>query len=153
MKRSLKTSLASAVLLAAMVGPALAGNYAEGDPRPAALTTSASSAAVAADMQRWLQSSPTQGYPEGDPRAVTRVTSNTRAVVQADTLIWMRSGLAAAQNGEAGADLSRPTYRQAAAEYAWLRNGPEFGGLVDSITRKAPMSAATASQWSIPTSP
>jgi hypothetical protein len=151
MKRSLKTPLALAALLAAIAGPVSAGNYAEGDPRPAPLTASTSRAAVDADTQRWLQSSPTQGYPEGNPRAVTSVSSNTRAVVQADTLIWMRSGLAAAQNGEAGADVARPAYRQAAAEYARLRGGPEFGGLVESITRRTSMSAATASQSAIST--
>ena len=129
MKCSLTTSLTLTVLLAAIASTASAGNYAEGDPRPAPLTASASRAAVADDTQRWLQSSPTGGYPEGDPRAVTSVSSNTRAVVQADTLIWMRSGLAAALNGEAGADVSRPAYRQAASDYARLRSGPEFGGL------------------------
>ncbi|WP_162590497.1 hypothetical protein [Variovorax sp. RA8] len=129
MKRSLTTSLTLTVLLAAIASTASAGNYAEGDPRPAPLTASADRATIAADTQRWLQSSPTQGYPEGDPRAVTSVSSNTRAVVQADTLIWMRSGLAAAQNGEAGADVSRPAYRQVATEYTRLRSGREFGGL------------------------
>lgn len=153
MKRSLKTPLALAVLLTAIAGPALAGNYAEGDPRPAPLTASTSRAAVDADTQRWLQSSPTQGYPEGNPRAVTSVSSNTRAVVQADTLIWVRSGLAAAQNGEAGADVTRPAYQQAAAEYARLRTDPEFGSLVDSITHKTSMSAAATGQSSISAHP
>ncbi|MGK6308628.1 hypothetical protein [Variovorax sp. DT-64] len=146
MMRFLKTPLAFSVLMAAMAGPALAGNYAEGDPRPATLTTSASRADITADAQRWLQSAPNQGYPEGDPRAVTRVAGNTRAVVQADTLAWMRSGLAAAQNGEAGADTSRPAYRQAAAEYARLRNGPAFGGLVESPTSKTAVSQAQATR-------
>ena len=118
MKTSLKTSLTLAALLGAIAGPALAGNYAEGDPRPAPLTSSTSRAAVAEDTQRWLQSSVDQGYPEGNPRAVVSVSSNTRATVQADTLAWMRSGLAAATNGEAGADTTRPAYRQAAAAYA-----------------------------------
>ncbi|MGK6308633.1 hypothetical protein [Variovorax sp. DT-64] len=130
MMRFLKTPLAFSVLMAAMAGPALAGNYAEGDPRPATLTSSASRTDIAADAQGWLQSAPTQGYPEGDPQAMTRVSGNTRAVIQADTLTWMRSGLAAVQNGEAGADTSRPAYWQAAAEYARLRKEPGFGGLI-----------------------
>ena len=146
MKTSLKTSLTLAALLSAIAGPALAGNYAEGDPRPAPLTSSTIRAAVAADTRNWLQNSPDQGYPEGNPRAVASVSANSRAMVQADTLTWIRSGLAAATNGEAGADLSRPAYRQAAAEYARLRNGPEFGALVERITRQGSRSAATASR-------
>ena len=46
MKTSLKTSLTLAALLGAIAGPALAGNYAEGDPRPAPLTSSTSRAAA-----------------------------------------------------------------------------------------------------------
>ncbi len=135
MKISLKNSLTLAALLGAIAGPALAGNYAEGDPRPVALTSSTDRAAVASDTQRWLQSSADQGYPEGNPRTVVSVGANRSAVVQADTLIWIRSGLAAAINGEAGADVSRPAYRQAAVEYARLRNGSEFGALVGRLTR------------------
>jgi len=141
--RALKTTLALSVLLVAAAGPAMAGNYAEGDPRPTPSTSSTSRADVAADTQRWLQSAPTLGYPEGDPKAVASVSGLSRAEVQADTQLWMRSGLAAAQNGEAGADFSRPAHRQAAAEYARLRNGPEFGGLVDSINRKTAASPMT----------
>ena len=48
MKRSLKSPLALAILLTAIAGPVFAGNYAEGDPRPAPLTASASRAAVSA---------------------------------------------------------------------------------------------------------
>ena len=137
MKRSLKTPVAFAILLTAIAGPAFAGNYAEGDPRPAPLTASTSRAAVLADTQRWLQTAPDQGYPQGNPRAVVSVASNSRAAVQADTIIWMRSGLAAAQLGEAGADLSRPVYQRAAAEYARRRGSPEFAALTEDITRKA----------------
>jgi hypothetical protein len=131
-----------AIFLTAITGSAFAGNYAEGDPRPAPLTASMSRAAVIADTQRWLQSAPDQGYPQGNPRAVVTVSSNTRGAVQADTLIWMRSGLAAAQLGEAGADLSRPVYQRAAAEYARRRNSPEFAALAQDIDRKG-MTAAT----------
>ncbi|RSZ29543.1 MULTISPECIES: hypothetical protein [unclassified Variovorax] len=136
MKRSLKTPAALAILLTAIAGPAFAGNYAEGDPRPAPLTASTSRAAVMADTQRWLQTAPDQGYPQGNPRAVVSVSSNSRAVVQADTMIWMRSGLAAAQLGEAGADISRPVYQRAAADYAQRRAGPGFAALVEDIKHK-----------------
>lgn len=145
MKTSLKTSLTLAALLGTIAGPVLAGNYAEGDPRPAPLTSSTSRAAVAADTQRWLQSSMDQGYPEGNPRAVVSVSSNTRATVQADTLAWMRSGLAAATNGEAGADTTRPAYRQAAAAYARLRGEqPEFGRPVERLTQQGQLPDAPA---------
>ena len=128
MNISLKNPLLLAALLAAIAGPASAGNYAEGDPRPVPLASAASRADVAADTRRWLQSAGGSGYPEGHPRAAVSVSTNGRAAVQADTAIWIRSGLAAAQNGEAGADMSTPAYRQAAAEYARLRSGPELGG-------------------------
>ena len=135
MKTSLKTSLTLAALLGVLAGPALAGNYAEGDPRPVPLTSSTSRADVASETQRWLQSAPDQGYPEGNPRAVVSVSSNTREMVQADTLAWIRSGLAAATNGEAGADPSRPAYRKAAAEYARLSGNPEAGAAVGRLTQ------------------
>ncbi len=145
MKNSLKTSLTLAALLCAIGGPALAGNYAEGDPRPVPLTSSTSRAAVASDTQRWLQSSVDQGYPEGNPRAFVSVSSNSRATVQADTLAWTRSGLAAATNGEAGADTTRPAYRQAAAEYARLRGEqPEFGTPVQRLTQQDQLPNAPA---------
>lgn len=145
MKTSLKTSLVLAALLGAVAGPVLAGNYAEGDPRPAPLASSTSRAAVASDTQRWLQSAADQGYPEGNPRAVVSVSANSRAVVQADTLAWMRSGLAAAMSGEAGADTARPPYRQAAAAYARLRGEqPEFGTPVERLTQQGQMPDAPA---------
>lgn len=140
MKTSLKISLTLAALLSAIAGPALAGNYAEGDPRPVPLTSSTSRAAVALDTQRWLHSAADQGYPEGNPRAVVSVASNTRAMVQADTLAWIRSGMAAVTNGEAGADTSRPAYRQAAAEYARLSGSPvESGKPVQRLTQQGPL--------------
>lgn len=144
MKRTLKFPLALAILLTAIAGPAFAGNYAEGDPRPAPLTASMSGAAVVADTQRWLQTAPDQGYPEGNPRAVVSVSSNSRAAVQADTMIWMRSGLAAAQLGEAGADISRPAYRRAAADYARRRGSAEFAALEEDIKHKG-VTATTGS--------
>lgn len=135
MNISRKHSLLLTVLLGVIAGPALAGNYAEGDPRPAPPTLSTSRDAVAADTRGWLQNAPDRGYPEGHPRAAESVSANSRAMVQADTLIWIRSGLAAAQNGEAGADMSTPAYRRAAAEYARLRSGAEVGARADRIMR------------------
>ena len=135
MNISRKNSLLLTVLLGAIAGPALAGNYAEGDPRPAPLTLTISRDAVAADTRGWLRNAPDRGYPEGHPRAAVGVSASSREMVQADTLIWIRSGLAAAQNGEAGVDMSTPAYRQAAAEYARLRSGAEVGVRADLITR------------------
>lgn len=145
MKTSLKTSLTLVALLGAIAGPALAGNYAEGDPRPVPQTSSTSRAAVDADTQRWQQSAVDQGYPEGNPRAVMSASSNSRATVQADTLAWMRSGLAAAANSEAGSDTTRPAYRQAAAEYARLRGEqPEFGTPAQRLTQQSRLPDAPA---------
>lgn len=117
----LRLPLATLALAAAAV-PALAGNYAEGDPRPVAFSSTVSGAAVAADTRSWVASAPTVGYPEGNPRAVVRVQENSRAMVQADTMNWVKSGLAAVQFGEAGADPTNPAYRKAASAYAELRN-------------------------------
>ena len=130
MKYARITTLALASFLAAAAGPALAGNYAEGDPRPVALSSTATRAAVAADAQRWVRTAPTQGYAEGESRVASAPAGNgalSRAAVAADTALWMRSGLAAVQYGEAGADASRPAYRQAANEYARLRSGAQPG--------------------------
>ena len=146
MKTSFKTSLTLAALLGAIAGPALAGNYAEGDPRPVPLTSNTSRAAVAAETQRWLQSAPDQGYPEGNPRAVVRVTSNSREMVQADALAWVRSGMATATSGEAGADPTRPAYRQAVAEYARTSGMPETGTPVGSLTQHDGIPDATTAR-------
>ena len=118
---SFRLPLLSIVLAAATV-PALAGNYAEGDPRPVAMTSMASGAAVAADARAWMVTAPTGGYPEGNPRAVAQVNENPRALVQADTMNWIKSGMASVQYGEAGADQARPAYAQAARAYANSRN-------------------------------
>ncbi|MEJ8855891.1 hypothetical protein WKW79_15015 [Variovorax robiniae] len=134
MNRTLKINLVAAALLAGATS-AMAGNYAEGDPRPVARTSTTSSAQVAADTQRWMQTAPTQGYPEGDPRTQTVTSTISRAAVLADTMLWVRSGLAAAQNGEAGADTSRQAYRQAQERYARMRSGPEYEALVKQIER------------------
>ncbi len=134
---SLRLSLVSMVL-AAGAAPVLAGNYAEGDPRPAPIASQRSAQAVAAEAQAWSKSAPTGGYPEGNPRAMAQVNEMTRAEVRADTMNWMRSGLAAVQYGEAGADRARPTYNQAAQAYAkTLGNGSTAAA--QATTKGAPV--------------
>lgn len=133
---------AVATLLAIASAPSLAGNYAEGDPRPVPLTSSTTRAAVAADAQQWLKSAPTQGYTDGISQQAVAVSANTRAAVAADTRLWIQSGLAAQQNAEAGADTTRPAYRQAFAEYARLRASPAYGALVDRRAAAQPQAPA-----------
>jgi len=125
-----------AALLAVASAPSLAGNYAEGDPRPVPLTSSTTRAAVAADAQQWLKSAPTQGYTDGISQQAVAVSANTRAAVAADTQLWIQSGLAAQQNGEAGADTTRPAYRQAVAEYTRLRASPAYGALIEQFENR-----------------
>ncbi|WP_285414382.1 hypothetical protein [Variovorax sp. efr-133-TYG-130] len=114
----LLATTAVAALLGAAAAPSLAGNYAEGDPRPVPMASSTTRAAVAADAQQWLKAAPTQGYTDAIAQAPAVVSTNTRAAVAADTRLWLQSGLAAKQNGEAGADAAQPGYRQAAADYS-----------------------------------
>lgn len=120
-KQSTATRLLGTAAIAALLGvasaPSLAGNYAEGDPRPVATTSSVTRAAVASDAQQWLKAAPTQGYTDGIAQQAVVVSTHTRAAVAADTRLWIQSGLAAQQNGEAGADVTRPGYRQAVANY------------------------------------
>ena len=123
-----------AALLAIASAPSFAGNYAEGDPRPVPLTSSTTRAAVASDAQQWLKGAPTQGYTDGISQQAAVVSANTRAAVAADTRLWIQSGLAAQQSGEAGADTTRPAYRQAVAEYNKLRASPAYGALVEKLT-------------------
>ena len=140
MTRSCTRLLATAAvssLLGLAAAPSLAGNYAEGDPRPVPFSSSTTRAAVSADARQWLASAPTQGYAEGSPQPEPRVSANSRAAVAADTRLWIRSGLAAQQNGEAGADPSSPAYRQAAAEYARLRTSPAYGALIDELDSRS----------------
>lgn len=118
---SIRLSLLSVVLTAAAI-PALAGNYAEGDPRPVAFTSTASPAAIAEQTRAWMATAPTGGYPQGEPRAIVQVNQNSRAMVQADTKNWIASGLSTVQYSQAGADRARPSYVQAAKAYADLRN-------------------------------
>lgn len=117
---TLRLSLLS-VVLAAAAAPALAGNYAEGDPRPVAFTSTTTSAAVIAEAQAWTKAAPT-GYPQGDNHPLS-VREASRATVEADTMRWVRSGLSSVQYSEAGADTARPTYRQAAHAYATAPGG------------------------------
>lgn len=127
---------AVAALLAIAASPSLAGNYAEGDPRPVPLVSSATRADVAADTQQWLKTAPTQGYGDGIAQQAVAVSANSRAAVAADTQLWIQSGMAALQNGEAGADTSRPAYRQAMATYTRLRASPAYGALVEQFSSR-----------------
>ena len=140
MKSTSPTRLLGTAAVAALMGiasaPSFAGNYAEGDPRPVPLTSSTTRAAVTADAQQWLKGSPTQGYTDGISQQAAVVSANTRAAVAADTRLWIQSGLAAQQNGEAGADTTRPAYRQAVAEYNKLRASPAYGALVEKLTNQ-----------------
>lgn len=117
---SLRISLA-AIALSAVMAPAIAGNYAEGDPRPVASTSTTSRTAVAAATRAWMPTAPSPGYTQGDPRPVAQVSQVSRAVVQAEIRDWVKSGLAAMQYGERSADLSSPAYVQAARKFATLR--------------------------------
>lgn len=146
MKQLSTTRLLSTATVAALLGlmaaPSFAGNYAEGDPRPVAMNSSTTRAAVASDAQQWLKTAPTQGYTDGISQQAAVVSANTRAAVAADTRLWMQSGLAAKQNTESGTDASRPGYRQAAAEYARLRASPAYGALVDQLKNQQAAAAA-----------
>ena len=129
---------AFAALLAATAAPSFAGNYAEGDPRPASFSSSTTREAVTAEARQWLRTAPTQGYTDGTPQQqVATVSANSRAAVAADTRLWMQSGLAAKQSGEAGADPTRAGYRQAQAEYTRLRASPAYGALIEQLDRQA----------------
>ena len=123
-----------AALLAIASAPSLAGNYAEGDPRPVPLVSSTTRAEVTADAQQWLKSAPTQGYTAGYASQAAVVSANSRAAVAADTRLWIQSGLAVLLCGEAGGDTTRPAYRQAVAEYNKLRASPAYGALVEQFT-------------------
>jgi len=136
---TLRLSLLS-VVLAAAAAPALAGNYAEGDPRPVATTSTTSSSAVAAETRAWARTAPTLGYPQGDSKPLT-VQVTSRAAVEADTMRWVRSGLSSVQYGEAGADAARPAFRQASHVYATAS-----GGLRDAQASQAPTSRSNAAQ-------
>lgn len=136
-KSSLRLSLASIALSAAMA-PAFAGNYAEGDPRPVALTSSTSRTAVEAATRAWMPTAPSAGYTQGDPRPVARSSQLSRAVVQAETMDWVKSGLAAMSYGDRSVDPSSPAYVRAARKFASSRNASQ-----DAQTSQAPATSAT----------
>lgn len=136
---NLRLSLLS-VVLAAAAAPALAGNYAEGDPRPVAITSTTSSSTVAAETRAWSRTAPTLGYPQGDSKPLT-VQVSSRAAVEADTMRWVRSGLSSVQYSEAGADVARPGFRQAAHAYATAS-----GGQRDAQASQAPLSRIGTTQ-------
>ena len=133
----IRLPLVSIVLVATMA-PALAGNYAEGDPRPAALTSSTSRAAVEASTRTWMLMAPPTGYSEGEPRPVALTGQLSRDVVKAETMAWINSGLAALQYGEYSADASSPAYVRAARAFTSLRNAGQ-----DSQTSQAPVAPVT----------
>lgn len=118
-----RTSLAliASVLTAASV-PAIAGNYAEGDPRPQARSAQASIADVAAQTRQWMAEAPTVGYPEGNPRDAVQVGQKSRAQVQAEAVAWVASGMSQIAYGEAPVDSAGPSYRKAAQTFGSLRS-------------------------------
>ena len=110
-----------ALAMAAVSSPALAGNYAEGDPRPQARTAQISATDVAAQTRQWMASAPTLGYPEGNPRASAQVDQKTRAQVQAEAVAWVASGMSQIAHGEAPVDSVGPSYRKAAQAFDSIR--------------------------------
>jgi hypothetical protein len=110
-----------ASVLAAASVPVLAGNYAEGDPRPQARTAQISATDVAAQTRQWMASAPTLGYPEGNPRASVQVGQKTRAQVQAEAVAWVASGMSQIAYGEAPVDSVGPSYRKAAQAFDSIR--------------------------------
>lgn len=120
--RKLISRAAMLAAVAALSLPAIAGNYAEGDPRPAARAAVASPSAVFVETKSWLSGAPTVGYPEGNPRDVLSAGQVSRGAVVADTMTWMRSGLASYANGERGMDPAQPGFRNAARSYALMRD-------------------------------
>lgn len=129
---SLRLPLAS-LLFAVAAAPAFAGNYAEGDPRPVARPSTASSAAVAADAREWMATAPTVGYPDGNPKSSVQVREKTRAEVRADTMNWINSGLAGLSYSDAYANANHPAYLKAKSAYAQIR-----GNSADPKTSLAP---------------
>lgn len=122
--RPSRTTLAliASVLAAASV-PALAGNYAEGDPRPQARSVQISATDVTAQTRQWMASAPTLGYPEGNPRASIQVGQKTRAQVQAEAVAWVASGMSQIAYGEAPVDSVGPSYKKAAQAFGSIRSG------------------------------
>lgn len=109
-----KTSLAlSSLCLAAATVPALAGNYAEGDPRPSALPTQLTTAQVQHETRQWRATAPTVGYPEGHPRATAIPGQKSRAEVHAEAVAWTRSGMSEIAYGEVALDSRGPSYERA----------------------------------------
>ena len=113
----------TSLLLAAAAAPALAGNYAEGDPRPAARTSEVPSAAVAADTRTWLAAAPTVGYPEGNPQAISQVSQKTRVAVRSEAVAWVRSGMSQLAYANAPSDSRGPSYARAAQVFEAMRQG------------------------------
>jgi len=122
--RLFRTTIALiATALTAAAAPALAGNYAEGDPRPQARAEQASAADVASQTRQWLASAPTIGYPEGNPRATVQVSQKTRAEVQAEAVAWVASGMSQIAYGEVSVDNMGPIYKRASQAFSNIRSG------------------------------
>ncbi|MBN8747645.1 MAG: hypothetical protein J0I65_09060 [Variovorax sp.] len=111
--------IASAMTAAA--APALAGNYAEGDPRPKAAASQTSVSDVSGQTRQWMATAPTVGYPEGNPRAVVQTGQKTRAQVQAEAVAWVASGMSQVAYSNASKDSMGPSYKRAEQEFARLR--------------------------------
>lgn len=107
LKSSYTTSAAIAFVLATSGSVALAGNYAEGDPRPVPSVSTVKRAEVATEARQWLKTAQVPGYPEGNPRPSATDSNNSRAAVKAGTVEWVRSGVSASQFGEANAGLDQ----------------------------------------------
>ena len=114
-------ALATALLAAAL--PAVAGNYAEGDPRPDLRPSQGTTADVRAETRQWLATAPTVGYPEGEAKAAALPRQKTRAQVQAEAVDWVRSGMVGVTNGEVPFDSRGPSYEQAVKAFDDLRAG------------------------------
>ncbi|MBP6895751.1 MAG: hypothetical protein KBC94_15145 [Pseudacidovorax sp.] len=110
-----------ALAMAAVSSPALAGNYAEGDPRPAATASQLSRADVAHETRDWMATAPATGYPEGEARATVTVSRKTRAQVQAEAEAWVASGMSQMAYGEVPFDTAGPAYRRAQQAFNSLR--------------------------------
>lgn len=119
------TSKAQQIIFAVLLGStatAFAGNYAEGDPRPAGFNSTQSRAAVTAEAKQWAATAPTVGYPEGDPRAFVTVGQRSRAEVQAEAVAWVQSGMAQLTARE-GISRDHPAMVEAMNTYNLLMQG------------------------------
>lgn len=111
-----------AILIGGSAAGAFAGNYAEGDPRPAGFNSELSRSAVSSEAKNWAATAPTVGYPEGNPRASVTVSQRTRAEVQAEAVAWVQSGMAQLTARE-GISRNHPAMIEAMSKYNDLIKG------------------------------